>query len=58
MTVAPGHEPEGLFAMPLGQSGDPLDGHFLDHHGAWLAGGWLPFAAGPVETTRRFGPPS
>jgi len=56
LVVAPGHESSGLFAMPLGQSGDPLDGHFLDHHAAWLAGGSVPLVAGPAETVRRFVP--
>jgi penicillin amidase len=58
MVVAPGHESEGLFAMPLGQSGDPLDGHFLDHHQSWIDGKAVPFRAGTPVATRRFGPPA
>jgi acyl-homoserine lactone acylase PvdQ len=47
-----------LFAMPLGQSGDPLDGHFLDHHQSWIDGKAVPFRAGTPVATRRFGPPA
>lgn len=58
MVVSPGHESKGLFSMPLGQSGDPLDGHFLDHHASWKDGKAVPFRAGPPVETRRFGPPA
>jgi penicillin amidase len=56
MVVAPGRESSGLFAMPLGQSGDPLDGHFLDHHPSWIEGNAGPFLAGPAVRTRSFRP--
>jgi penicillin amidase len=58
MVVAPGLESSGLVSMPLGQSGDPLDRHFLDHHPSWADGKAVPFRAGPPAATRRFSPPA
>jgi penicillin amidase len=46
MIVSPGHEEEGLFNMPCGQSGHPLSPHYRDQHAAWLEGKPTPFLPG------------
>jgi penicillin amidase len=43
MAVSPGHEPEGYFHMPCGQSAHPLSPHYRDGHAAWLQGEATPF---------------
>lgn len=43
MVVAPGHELNGLFHMPGGQSGHPLSAHYDDQHSAWVEGTPTPF---------------
>ncbi len=48
MVVSPGHEEEGLFNVPCGQSGHPLSPHYRDQHAAWLDGNPTPFLPGPA----------
>ncbi|MEO6996229.1 MAG: penicillin acylase family protein, partial [Lacunisphaera sp.] len=36
MVVSPGHENEGIFEMPGGQSGNPLSPYFSAGHEAWV----------------------
>ncbi len=47
--VSPGHEEEGYFHMPGGQSGHPLSPHYADGHGSWARGEPNPFLPGPPE---------
>ncbi len=46
MVVSPGHEQDGIFEMPGGQSGHPLSPFFLAGHEAWVRGDATPFLAG------------
>ncbi|MBI3836986.1 MAG: penicillin acylase family protein [Planctomycetia bacterium] len=48
MAVSPGHESEGYFHMPCGQSGHPLSPHYGDAHDAWADGKPTPFLPGPT----------
>lgn len=48
MVVSPGHEQEGFFEMPGGQSGHPLSPYFLAGHEAWVQGQAAPFEPGPA----------
>ena len=48
MVVAPGHEAEGQFHMPGGQSGHPLSPFYLSGHGHWEDGAPTPFLPGPA----------
>lgn len=53
MAVSPGHEAEGIFHMPGGQSGHPLSPHYGDGEAAWESGEPTPFLPGePVSTLR------
>ncbi|AOJ02829.1 MULTISPECIES: penicillin acylase family protein [Burkholderia] len=56
IVVSPGHEEDGLFNMPGGQSGHPLSPFFLAGHEAWVKGEPMPFLPGPTEHTLRFAP--
>jgi penicillin amidase len=47
--VSPGHEAQGYFHMPGGQSGHPLSPYYRAGHDAWVAGERLPFLPGPAE---------
>lgn len=49
MVVPPGHEEDGLFHMPGGQSGHPLSPYYRAGHGAWATGQPQPFLPGPPE---------
>ena len=49
MVVAPGHEEEGLFHMPGGQSGHPLSKYYRAGHSTWASGQAAPFLPGPPE---------
>lgn len=49
--VSPGHEAEGIFQMPGGQSGHPLSAFYRAGHDDWLAGRPAPFL--PGATTHR-----
>ncbi|MGH9869917.1 MAG: penicillin acylase family protein [Candidatus Polarisedimenticolia bacterium] len=51
MAVSPGHETQGYFHMPCGQSGHPLSPHFTDGHAAWEEGKATPFLPGPPVST-------
>lgn len=48
--VSPGHEQDGYFHMPGGQSGHPLSPHYRDGHGAWVRGELTSFVPGPTAT--------
>ncbi|GAA3702500.1 penicillin acylase family protein [Sphingomonas cynarae] len=54
--VSPGHEAEGLFHMPGGQSGNPVSPYYLAGHDDWLAGRPRPFLPGPTRWTLRLVP--
>ncbi len=54
--VSPGHEAEGLFHMPAGQSGNPVSPYYLTGHDDWLAGRPRPFLPGPTRWTLRLVP--
>jgi penicillin amidase len=56
MTVAPGHEEQGLFDMPGGQSGHPLSPFFLRGHEEWVRGSAAPLLPGAAKYTLRFVP--
>ena len=49
--VSPGHEAEGIFHMPGGQSGHPLSPYYLAGHEAWVRGEPTPFLPGKTEHT-------
>ncbi len=51
MAVSPGHEEEGYFHMPCGQSGHFLSPHYRDMHAAWCEGRPTPFLPGPTVHT-------
>jgi penicillin amidase len=54
--VSPGHEEDGYFMMPCGQSGNPLSPHYRDSHLDWLAGKPGSFLPGPTVETLRLVP--
>ncbi len=47
LVVSPGHEAEGLFHMPGGQSAHPLSPFFRAGHAAWVKGEPTPLLPGP-----------
>ena len=49
--VSPGHEAEGIFHMPGGQSGHPLSPHYRAGHEAWVKGEPTPFLPGTTIHT-------
>lgn len=49
--VSPGHEGEGIFEMPGGQSGHPLSPYYLAGHEAWVRGDPAPFLPGKTVHT-------
>jgi penicillin amidase len=49
--VSPGHEDEGLFEMPGGESGHPLSPFYRAGHEAWVHGDPTPFLPGKTEHT-------
>lgn len=49
MVVAPGHEENGIFHMPGGQSGHPLSPFFRAGFDAWARGEPTPFLPGPAQ---------
>jgi penicillin amidase len=51
MVVSPGHEADGFFEMPCGESGNPLSPHYADGHAAWERGERTPFLPGPPVNT-------
>jgi penicillin G amidase len=38
LVVAPGHEGDGIFHMPGGQSGQPGSRHYFDQQESWIEG--------------------
>lgn len=54
LTVSPGHEEQGIFNMPGGQSGHPLSPYFLDGRSDWLSGRESPLLPGPAQHTLTF----
>ncbi len=54
--VSPGHEAEGFFHMPGGQSGHPLSPFFRAGHTAWVKGEPTPFLPGPTLHTLQLSP--
>lgn len=54
--VSPGHEAEGIFHMPCGQSGHPLSPYFRAGHEAWAHGEPTPFLPGKGEHTLTLAP--
>ena len=51
MVVSPGHEQDGFFHMPAGESGHPLSPHYSDEQEAWKRGLPTPFLPGPAVHT-------
>lgn len=49
--VSPGHEAEGIFHMPGGQSGHPLSPFYRAGHEAWVRGEPSPFLPGATQHT-------
>jgi penicillin amidase len=49
--VSPGHEAEGIFHMPSGQSGHPLSPYYRAGHAAWVNGEATPFLPGTTVHT-------
>jgi penicillin amidase len=56
MVVAPGHEDQGQFHMPGGQSGHPLSPYYLSGHRDWEDGAGTPFLPGAAVHTLRLQP--
>ena len=54
LTVSPGHEEQGIFNMPGGQSGHPLSPYFLDGRMDWVTGRESPLLPGPAQHTLTF----
>jgi penicillin amidase len=46
LVISPGHEQDGIFHMPGGQSAHPLSPYFRAGHGAWVRGEPSPFLPG------------
>jgi penicillin amidase len=49
LAVSPGHEADGYFMMPCGQSGHPLSPYFRAGHAAWMKGEATAFLPGPAQ---------
>ncbi|HVS54113.1 MAG TPA: penicillin acylase family protein [Opitutaceae bacterium] len=56
LVVSPGHEAEGIFNMPGGESGHPLSPYFRAGHAAWARGEPTPLRSGKTEHTLRLTP--
>ena len=56
MVVSPGHEEQGIFVMPGGQSGHPLSPFYGAGHNDWLTGKPGSLLAGEAIHTLRFAP--
>jgi len=56
LVVSPGHEKEGLFHMPGGQSGHFLSPYYRAGHEAWVKGEPMPLLPGPARHTLRLEP--
>jgi penicillin amidase len=55
-SVSPGHEAQGYFHMPGGQSGHPLSAYYRGDFQAWAQGVPAPFLPGPAQHTLVLGP--
>ncbi len=55
--VSPGHEDEGYFHMPAGQSGHPLSPFYRAGHQDWVEGNPTPFLPGPTVHRLELHPP-
>ncbi len=55
-SVSPGHEAQGYFHMPGGQSGHPLSPYYCGDFQAWARGETAPFLPGPAQHTLRLEP--
>ena len=55
--VSPGHEEQGYFHMPGGQSGQPLSPYYRAGFMEWARGQPLPFLPGPTQHTLTLNPP-
>ncbi len=51
LVVSPGHEAEGIYHMPGGQSGHPLSPYYRAGHDAWVKGEPTPLLPGPTQHT-------
>lgn len=51
MVVEPGHEQDGIFEMPTGQSGYPFSPFYRNSQPAWERGDATPFLPGTAEHT-------
>ena len=51
LVVSPGHEAEGIFHMPGGQSGHPLSPYYSAGHESWVKGEPTPLLPGPTQHT-------
>jgi penicillin amidase len=56
LAVSPGHEEEGYFHMPVGQSGHPLSPYYRAGHEAWEEGRPTPFLPGPAKHLLKLNP--
>lgn len=56
MVVSPGHEENGFFHMPSGQSGHPLSPYFNKGHQNWVKGAKSPFLPGETRWSLVFTP--
>lgn len=56
LVVSPGHENEGIFHMPGGQSAHPLSPYYRAGHEAWVRGEPSPFLPGKTEHTLTLAP--
>jgi penicillin amidase len=56
MVVSPGHEENGIFQMPSGQSGHPLSPYYNKGHENWVKGKKTPFLPGATKWTLIFQP--
>ena len=54
--VSPGHEADGIFEMPGGESGNPLSPFYRAGYEAWVHGEPTPFLPGPTRHTLRLQP--
>jgi penicillin G amidase len=54
--VSPGHEDQGIFHMPGGESANPLSPYFRAGHEAWVHGDATPFLPGVTEHTIELSP--
>jgi len=58
LAVSPGHEEDGYFHMPGGQSGHPMSPHYRAGHEAWTKGDRTPLLPGPTVTELTLLPPA